>query len=668
MKISLVTLFLLLITGVYTIEVQAIQSVSDPVTYLAWDPANLRFLTVRGSVITIAHQENGNFITIQNNAPRSYIRSVRWHPLRAEILAGTEDGWMRRWNADTGQLIASYQHSSALDAVGQPHHVLSVDWSPNGQRMLSASTDGYFKIWDAQSHAVLHMITDSTTHLRLTWAAWSPDGNWIATGATDAKIRIWNATTLALTSTLIDHSGMFREGTWRYDSQRLATIADDLVWLTDDISSMTDRAIRVWNMSTGQVSYRVLTGVEELTHLQWSPEGGRIASGSHRGWLKIWNAQTGALMESINVGGAITALAWRPDGSQIAVATVNPDGRGGSSQIINPPPSPTTPNVVTNGNFDTNTNGWSSFATPNASDVQMQWNAGILQFRRLTSATSAAVLQNTGINLTGGTRFEARFDVGNTSGVRKRVVVVLHDAAFSDQQSCVFWLAPSAPLRTYFVQSINNVTWSPAYVSFYEGTSDGNGWIQIDNVSLRQQPQLNDLQTLCIDPNAPPPSTGSDSANFLANPNFSSGLSPWWVSDTTWQLTGGIMDWYSPQPPSPNTAVIQDTNTSVGLRVPLELTLQLGNNSSVRKRISVIINDGDWSDSQSCFFWLPNNWALQTYTMRTYTTEAWSEAHISVYDSSRGNPWTRMDNVSLRTRPTMSVRGTECYRPGAIVP
>ncbi|MDZ4766437.1 MAG: hypothetical protein SGI73_18000 [Chloroflexota bacterium] len=432
--------------------------------------------------------------------------------------------------------------------------------------------------------------------------------------------------------------------------------------------STTDHPIRVWNTSTGQLSYTISNGVQRISLLRWSPEGGRIASGNSRGELKIWNAQTGALMESINVGSAITALAWRPDGSQIAVATVNPDGRGGTSQIINPPPSPTTPNVVTNGNFDTNTNNWSSFATPNASDVQMQWNNGVLQFRRLTSATSAAVLQNTGVAFPANAPFEARFDLGNSSGVRKRVLVVLHDTNFTDQQSCVFWLAPNVPLRTYFVRSVTNLAWSPAYISFYEGTSDGNGWVQIDNVSLRQQPQLSTQQTLCLDPNAPAPSTGNDSANFLTNPNFSSGLSPWWVSDTTWQLTGGIMDWYSPQPPSPNTAVVQDTNTPVGLRVPLELTLQLGNNSSVRKRISIIINDGDWSDSQSCFLWIPPFSALQTYTMRTYTTEAWSEAHLSVYDSSRGNPWARMDNVTLRARPTLSVRGTECYRPGALVP
>ena len=44
----------------------------------------------------------------------------------------------------------------------------------------------------------------------------------------------------------------------------------------------------------------------------------------------------------------------------------------------------------------------------------------------------------------------ATFQLGNSSGVRKRVTVILHDSDFCDLSACTFWLAagPGRSRRT----------------------------------------------------------------------------------------------------------------------------------------------------------------------------------------------------------------------------
>ncbi len=47
----------------------------------------------------------------------------------------------------------------------------------------------------------------------------------------------------------------------------------------------------------------------------------------------------------------------------------------------------------------------------------------------------------------------AHLDLGNSSGVRKRVTVLLHDLDFGDLSACTFWLAPGQPLSSYAMRT-----------------------------------------------------------------------------------------------------------------------------------------------------------------------------------------------------------------------
>ena len=66
-----------------------------------------------------------------------------------------------------------------------------------------------------------------------------------------------------------------------------------------------------------------------------------------------------------------------------------------------------------------------------------------------------------------GDRMTAQFQLGNSSGVVKRVIVLLHDLDFSDLAACTFWLDPGQPLSSYTMRAFTTKTWTNATLSIY---------------------------------------------------------------------------------------------------------------------------------------------------------------------------------------------------------
>ncbi len=167
-----------------------------------------------------------------------------------------------------------------------------------------------------------------------------------------------------------------------------------------------------------------------------------------------------------------------------------------------------------------------------------------------------------------------------------------------------------------------------------------------------------------------------DSPNLVTNGDFSApiGAGNWLVYATPtmdairYRVVAGVFEFYR-NTGGASALTLQDLNTAIPINTPVEVTLQLGNSSANRRRVVVLIHDADWSDLQVCSFWIAPGAPLQNRVMRTYTTKAWSDAHIALYASpAEPTGWIQVDNVVMRTRTTMPVVGTECYEPGAIIP
>lgn len=320
-------------------------------------------------------------------------------------------------------------------------------------------------------------------------------------------------------------------------------------------------------------------------------------------------------------------------------------------------------NMIRNGEFNDGMMYWNVFDA-----ITWQITSGVFEFYRNPVGDSAVVFQDTGIPTNMDETLYVQLDLGNSSAVRKRVSVLVHNPDFSDLQICSFWLPPSAPMATYRMYMGTKRNWSSTVLSIYGNPNDGIGWIRVDNVIMYNMPGPGLTETLCADPRVPTPPGGTDSANLVSNGTFTGTLSPWSTFGAiVTRLEANVAEMYRSFG-TPAGSLLQNTSASAPAGMPMEIRLDLGNSSSIRQRVTVLIHATNFSDLQVCVFWLEPGTPLQTHVIRTYSTAPWAGVSISVYPSPPTTlGWIRMDNVSVVTRPSMSVIGVECYMPGSTV-
>lgn len=322
--------------------------------------------------------------------------------------------------------------------------------------------------------------------------------------------------------------------------------------------------------------------------------------------------------------------------------------------------------LVSNGTFSAGSAGWKTYALPTSQGMSYSAPGGVFQWSR--SGTQAVVFQESGIPIPAGGTLRAQFYIGNSSSVRRRMTVLIHDANFADLSVCTFTLQPSAPLQQFSMTAHATRAWGGATLSFYAAdVSTDSGVYQLDDVAMARvaSPEGSTNATLCSDPRAP--DTGAQSSDTLiVNGSFGAGLSPWVTYGMIqWRLNSGVFEFYKASG-TPSGVILQRTGAAMAQAQPVALALQLGNSSTVRQRVTLLLHDGDFSDITACTFWLPPSTPLGSYSMRTYATKPWGNATVSIYPATVGSSptaeWLQLDNVAMASSAS-GVGGTECLGP-----
>ena len=340
-------------------------------------------------------------------------------------------------------------------------------------------------------------------------------------------------------------------------------------------------------------------------------------------------------------------------------------------------------NLIQNGSFSTPGTGsnppppWVVFGLP----TPPPWSlvSGVFNFHRVAGSTQGVIYQQTNTAVAADGVLEAEFQLGNSSAVRKRALILIHDGDFSDSSACTFWLPANTPLRTYRMKMRTTEAWTNATLSIYASNpADGAAALQVDNVSMYALTGDTFKGTLCTDPGVPAPPSGADSANLLNNFDFSAPLNPtsavdaWsYFNQINAQIVSGVANIYRTGTPRGN--LFQEDLTVTNAGVPLEVTFQMGNSHSQRMRVVILIHKRNFGDLGVCTFWLPPNTPMGSYTLRTVANIDWTDGTaISFYPDTLYTPAPAgrvlLDNVVMRRRPSLTVAGTECYEPGQAVP
>ena len=155
--------------------------------------------------------------------------------------------------------------------------VLALAFSPNGTRLASASRDKTSRLFDAGTGELDETYTGHSEFV--TAVAWA-DTNSVVTASRNKTAHRWNAKDAKKTA---DFSG------WDGDVTRL------LVSGTNLFSASLDGRVRIHEMP-GKTVLHTLAHQDGVHSLAWHAATERLASGSHDGIVRIWNAADGKLL------------------------------------------------------------------------------------------------------------------------------------------------------------------------------------------------------------------------------------------------------------------------------------------------------------------------------------------------------------------------------------
>lgn len=264
------------------------------------------------------------------------VTEIRFHSDNQQFFTSGVDSSVRSWKMP----------AAMAQAVGHEKPIGLLASSSSGQWHVTASQDQTVRVWQATGQAVRSLGKHAALPTAL---AVRPDDGQIASADSEGEIRLWNATNGAAEATLWAPDTVTAMAYDRSDSTLLtgdsrgwvrrwqvpttpAVIASghsqpvrSLVTTPDGklmISGSQDQSVRVWNAENGQAVRTLqvpggLGGV--ITSVSISGDAKRVAAASEAGQLAVWNLADGSLLHSRKAsGGAIRDIAFLASGLQIA--------------------------------------------------------------------------------------------------------------------------------------------------------------------------------------------------------------------------------------------------------------------------------------------------------------------------------------------------------------
>lgn len=198
--------------------------------------------------------------------------------------------------------------------------------SPDGTSAAVGSPDGTILFVDLSTGAIHRAAGGHTANVQS--VRYSPNGRMLVSTADDGKVVVWDSKTAQPSQTLLGHAGRPTQGVFSADGRTLYTSSLDGTVLAWDLGSQR-RFGRPFTTGAARASTPPWTA--PLTPpLAISPDGSEFAARTAGRSVGIFSVDTLQRRTSLTVPRAatITALAWSPAGSELAVG-----GDGGVLQL-----------------------------------------------------------------------------------------------------------------------------------------------------------------------------------------------------------------------------------------------------------------------------------------------------------------------------------------------
>lgn len=310
-----------------------VASASNDCTARIWDSAatiiTARFRAGDDDILAIGLDSTSSQMVIGSKNCKAYIVDLVTGALKSELIGhqgpvtsalltpdgsfavtGSKDQSARVWNSKSGQLIHAYNcHKTAVNSI-------AID--STGSIAASGDDGGVLRVWSVASGRDVRTVQAHAT--RITSVRFSCDDTLLLTSSDDCSCAVWN----------IADGAMIQQINTKYavECACLNIRAGKIVTLTHD------NAIRIWSLSSGELLLEI-----EGPHGDWarsidlSANGGLLVSCGDDSSIRLWDAERGAEIRKIALGGSWIKCV-RFDGSGSIVAAGQEDGIVSAFDVI----------------------------------------------------------------------------------------------------------------------------------------------------------------------------------------------------------------------------------------------------------------------------------------------------------------------------------------------
>ncbi|MBP6298106.1 MAG: hypothetical protein KA401_02070 [Anaerolineae bacterium] len=318
------------------------------ITALDWDSDGSRLVFGTGQLLLPWPSEEGGaggsrILVIERGGNLLYEVSVPYSTVAVEIDPTGEtllifDVIPYLWDLQTGEMILRRNSEGLALQTGT--------WNPSTGSLLFTPVFGSL-VYDAATWENLSYFADFllpsgrfSEGQRMADSVWSPDGIHVASSTTFGPIYVWDSSNLegVLEATFTGHSASIQDTVWSPDGTLIA-------------SGDVDGNVFVWNAQTGAVVTELDGHTDAILDMDWRPDGQQIITTSLDGTMRAWTWPSGA-MNVVQSGTVVSAVAYSPDGMELAYGGLVPPGSLPEIVIVDAPQIEPTPTPTFTEPFD----------------------------------------------------------------------------------------------------------------------------------------------------------------------------------------------------------------------------------------------------------------------------------------------------------------------------
>ena len=171
-----------------------------------------------------------------------------------------------------------------FELFGHAGQINYVTFSPTGRQVATSSDDNTIRLWDLEN-GCCHVLKGHRK--RVVAVQFNRDGTRLATAGWDNRAGLWDPSSGRLIKFLEGHNNVVNTVVFSPDSKTLVTAGD--------------RTPHVWNAVTGAFLFELRGHQSNAGPVAFSQDGTWIVTGGWESCARVWNAQTGCLIATVQL-------------------------------------------------------------------------------------------------------------------------------------------------------------------------------------------------------------------------------------------------------------------------------------------------------------------------------------------------------------------------------